>query len=259
MYLSLEAPQWNVAFSSVFCCSGTLMLQLDGFPTGDGVKVTPTQPLVCSSDVTWNILTRRFSPVPTLRKWLPFLWAISDLDVEVSLSHVGRTPSYGCCSRCYGNGWDPCLDNSSKTELFYLFSPPCVCVCACAQADRSAGRLTGSMMELQTLQEALKVEIQIHQVRLLFRATGSVGQGEQQRRSFNADKSLDVAPSAMWTTRQEVVSTQTKTSLWFHKCQSTTESLCFPTKASALTENQNVQPVKNNFVCHYSCHRETFQ
>ncbi|XP_045894158.1 PHD finger protein 21A isoform X5 [Micropterus dolomieu] len=32
-----------------------------------------------------------------------------------------------------------------------------------AQADRSAGRLTGSMMELQTLQEALKVEIQIHQ------------------------------------------------------------------------------------------------
>ncbi|XP_014874287.1 PHD finger protein 21A isoform X5 [Poecilia latipinna] len=31
------------------------------------------------------------------------------------------------------------------------------------QADRSAGRLTGSMMELQTLQEALKVEIQIHQ------------------------------------------------------------------------------------------------
>ncbi|KAI9532699.1 hypothetical protein NQZ68_030641 [Dissostichus eleginoides] len=30
-------------------------------------------------------------------------------------------------------------------------------------ADRSAGRLTGSMMELQTLQEALKVEIQIHQ------------------------------------------------------------------------------------------------
>lgn len=34
----------------------------------------------------------------------------------------------------------------------------------CVQADRSAGRLTGSMMELQTLQEALKVEIQIHQV-----------------------------------------------------------------------------------------------
>ncbi|KAG7231879.1 hypothetical protein INR49_010144 [Caranx melampygus] len=32
-----------------------------------------------------------------------------------------------------------------------------------AAADRSAGRLTGSMMELQTLQEALKVEIQIHQ------------------------------------------------------------------------------------------------
>ncbi|XP_068595464.1 PHD finger protein 21A [Brachionichthys hirsutus] len=31
------------------------------------------------------------------------------------------------------------------------------------QADQSAGRLTGSMMELQTLQEALKVEIQIHQ------------------------------------------------------------------------------------------------
>ncbi|XP_035981417.1 PHD finger protein 21A isoform X6 [Fundulus heteroclitus] len=31
------------------------------------------------------------------------------------------------------------------------------------QADRTAGRLTGSMMELQTLQEALKVEIQIHQ------------------------------------------------------------------------------------------------
>nr|XP_040018388.1 PHD finger protein 21A isoform X1 [Gasterosteus aculeatus aculeatus]XP_040018389.1 PHD finger protein 21A isoform X1 [Gasterosteus aculeatus aculeatus]XP_040018391.1 PHD finger protein 21A isoform X1 [Gasterosteus aculeatus aculeatus]XP_040018392.1 PHD finger protein 21A isoform X1 [Gasterosteus aculeatus aculeatus]XP_040018393.1 PHD finger protein 21A isoform X1 [Gasterosteus aculeatus aculeatus]XP_040018394.1 PHD finger protein 21A isoform X1 [Gasterosteus aculeatus aculeatus]XP_04001839 len=31
------------------------------------------------------------------------------------------------------------------------------------QADRSAGRLTGSMMELQMLQEALKVEIQIHQ------------------------------------------------------------------------------------------------
>ncbi|XP_054883459.1 PHD finger protein 21A isoform X5 [Poeciliopsis prolifica] len=31
------------------------------------------------------------------------------------------------------------------------------------QADRSVGRLTGSMMELQTLQEALKVEIQIHQ------------------------------------------------------------------------------------------------
>ncbi|XP_056907547.1 PHD finger protein 21B isoform X6 [Takifugu flavidus] len=31
------------------------------------------------------------------------------------------------------------------------------------QADRSAGRFTGSMMELQTLQEALKVEIQIHQ------------------------------------------------------------------------------------------------
>ncbi|XP_068578709.1 PHD finger protein 21A isoform X2 [Cebidichthys violaceus] len=31
------------------------------------------------------------------------------------------------------------------------------------QADRSADRLTGSMMELQTLQEALKVEIQIHQ------------------------------------------------------------------------------------------------
>ncbi|KAI4793827.1 hypothetical protein KUCAC02_032471 [Chaenocephalus aceratus] len=34
------------------------------------------------------------------------------------------------------------------------------------KADRSAGRLTGSMMELQTLQEALKVEIQIHQVSL---------------------------------------------------------------------------------------------
>ncbi|XP_054631240.1 PHD finger protein 21A isoform X5 [Dunckerocampus dactyliophorus] len=32
-----------------------------------------------------------------------------------------------------------------------------------AQADRSAERLTASMMELQTLQEALKVEIQIHQ------------------------------------------------------------------------------------------------
>ncbi|XP_058500605.1 PHD finger protein 21A isoform X2 [Solea solea] len=31
------------------------------------------------------------------------------------------------------------------------------------KADRSADRLTGSMMELQTLQEALKVEIQIHQ------------------------------------------------------------------------------------------------
>nr|XP_057930650.1 PHD finger protein 21A isoform X2 [Doryrhamphus excisus] len=31
------------------------------------------------------------------------------------------------------------------------------------QADRSAERLTASMMELQTLQEALKVEIQIHQ------------------------------------------------------------------------------------------------
>uniref|UniRef100_A0AAQ4NS23 PHD finger protein 21A n=1 Tax=Gasterosteus aculeatus aculeatus TaxID=481459 RepID=A0AAQ4NS23_GASAC len=31
------------------------------------------------------------------------------------------------------------------------------------KADRSAGRLTGSMMELQMLQEALKVEIQIHQ------------------------------------------------------------------------------------------------
>ncbi|KAK7879855.1 hypothetical protein WMY93_033477 [Mugilogobius chulae] len=31
------------------------------------------------------------------------------------------------------------------------------------KADRSAGRLTRSMMELQTLQEALKVEIQIHQ------------------------------------------------------------------------------------------------
>ncbi|XP_038138124.1 PHD finger protein 21A isoform X3 [Cyprinodon tularosa] len=31
------------------------------------------------------------------------------------------------------------------------------------QADRTADRLTGSMMELQTLQEALKVEIQIHQ------------------------------------------------------------------------------------------------
>ncbi|XP_074533497.1 PHD finger protein 21A isoform X6 [Halichoeres trimaculatus] len=31
------------------------------------------------------------------------------------------------------------------------------------KADQSAGRLTGSMMELQTLQEALKVEIQIHQ------------------------------------------------------------------------------------------------
>uniref|UniRef100_A0A8C6PL41 PHD finger protein 21A n=1 Tax=Nothobranchius furzeri TaxID=105023 RepID=A0A8C6PL41_NOTFU len=49
----------------------------------------------------------------------------------------------------------------------------CVCVCVCVraficvcvhvQADRSADRLTGSMMELQTLQEALKVEIQIHQ------------------------------------------------------------------------------------------------
>lgn len=37
----------------------------------------------------------------------------------------------------------------------------------CFQADRSAGRLTGSMMELQTLQEALKVEIQIHQVSCL--------------------------------------------------------------------------------------------
>lgn len=34
----------------------------------------------------------------------------------------------------------------------------------CFQADRTADRLTGSMMELQTLQEALKVEIQIHQV-----------------------------------------------------------------------------------------------
>lgn len=40
------------------------------------------------------------------------------------------------------------------------------------QADRSAGRLTGSMMELQTLQEALKVEIQIHQVRCVSRPLG---------------------------------------------------------------------------------------
>lgn len=40
------------------------------------------------------------------------------------------------------------------------------------QADRSAGRLTGSMMELQTLQEALKVEIQIHQVRRVSRPRG---------------------------------------------------------------------------------------
>ncbi len=48
-----------------------------------------------------------------------------------------------------------------------------VCVCACVQADRSAGRLTGSMMELQTLQEALKVEIQIHQVH--FQAAGFLG------------------------------------------------------------------------------------
>lgn len=58
--------------------------------------------------------------------------------------------------------------------------PSCarVCVCAracpCAQADRSAGRLTGSMMELQTLQEALKVEIQIHQVGVLL--SGPLGQ-----------------------------------------------------------------------------------
>lgn len=44
--------------------------------------------------------------------------------------------------------------------------------CACVQADRSAGRLTGSMMELQTLQEALKVEIQIHQVGRVLRPLG---------------------------------------------------------------------------------------
>lgn len=44
-------------------------------------------------------------------------------------------------------------------------TPRLTFLCVCAQADRSAGRLTGSMMELQTLQEALKVEIQIHQVR----------------------------------------------------------------------------------------------
>lgn len=45
-------------------------------------------------------------------------------------------------------------------------------VCVGPQADRSAGRLTGSMMELQTLQEALKVEIQIHQVGSLSRPLG---------------------------------------------------------------------------------------
>lgn len=37
---TFRQPQWNVAFVSFFVlCSGTLMLQLDGFPTGDGVKV----------------------------------------------------------------------------------------------------------------------------------------------------------------------------------------------------------------------------
>lgn len=40
-------------------------------------------------------------------------------------------------------------------------------LCLCTQAERFPGllgTLTGSMMELQTLQEALKVEIQVHQV-----------------------------------------------------------------------------------------------
>lgn len=69
-------------------------------------------------------------------------------------------------------------------------------------------------MELQTLQEALKVEIQIHQVRLLlFRATGSVGQEERG----GVGRGEVLTPTNRSVPRsdadQEVVSAQTKTCL----------------------------------------------
>lgn len=68
-----------------------------------------------------------------------------------------------------------------------LHPPPLICVGA--QADRSAGRLTGSMMELQTLQEALKVEIQIHQVCSISRP---LGQWVRRRLASTAAEMPDV-------------------------------------------------------------------
>jgi len=110
----------------LFASSGTLMLQLDGFPTGDGVKVK---------------LSATVQPAGMKRCWFSRTEGQVGLPVTQHHTAPGVTPD-----------------------------SVCVCVCVCAQADRSAGRLTGSMMELQTLQEALKVEIQIHQVRCVFRS-----------------------------------------------------------------------------------------
>lgn len=147
------------------------MLQLDGFPTGDGVQVksrwcwflTPTCSdwlNVCFKFDCWAWLT-----VP---HWLPvslrltLTWkchchtpeALIWLYLLLLWQQLGPQADHFC--------WAGCLD---------LFSV-CLCVHVCAQADQSAGRLTGSMMELQTLQEALKVEIQIHQVRCALRPLG---------------------------------------------------------------------------------------
>lgn len=96
---------------------------------------------------------------------LTILLAQQEVIPHVAMTTAG-TPAQGIC-----------VEPAVETSL--LLPSDCACVrvhvCVGAQADRSAGRLTGSMMELQTLQEALKVEIQIHQVTLPFRATGSVG------------------------------------------------------------------------------------
>lgn len=68
---TFRQQQWNVAFVSFFLfCSGTLMLQLDGFPTGDGVKVKRNKKPIVSPlfhlCVLWNIFLSC-----VLKKWLP--------------------------------------------------------------------------------------------------------------------------------------------------------------------------------------------
>lgn len=64
------------------------------------------------------------------------------------------------------------MTTAGTPVLVVSVEPALLSSCVRVQADRSAGRLTGSMMELQTLQEALKVEIQIHQVRRVSRPRG---------------------------------------------------------------------------------------
>lgn len=104
---------------------------------------------------------------------LTILLARQEVVPHVAMTTAG-TPAQGIC-----------VEPAVETSL--LLPSDCACVrvhvCVGAQADRSAGRLTGSMMELQTLQEALKVEIQIHQVRF---TSGPLGQWVRRRLSLSA-------------------------------------------------------------------------